>query len=511
MTKISIGLILLIALLAAACSRYIESDDLDFELPGEPPVPISVRVILSSDVVNLSWQVSDTIANMSFKVYYSDSLDGDYSFWETTDQFSSTIRFLKSGQLYFFKVSSVMPDGLEGKKSTAVSTRVGVISAVINDGEEYTNSRNVAIRFVVPAPTSLMQVSEDATFASAHWETFTLSKSLELSPGDGIKHIYARFRFVDGSESDSTAAVSDSIILDTEAAIDSVYFVPGDITFAKDSTITFYIITGESGGEAEISFYQVSGLKLSYDEVASDAGAGKHVYSTNYVIPSQLEVIDGVVTGRFTDRAGNVAPEASASSLLNISNPPSAVTIVAVSESSSSIRLNWSRAVDDDFTAYHIFRGSDSTVSSDSEPVTVINSRSTLTFKDSGLDESTEYFYRIYVYDNTGLSAESNVASAVTLVNLPPTAVTAAVRYEDSVFLSWTANSDDDFESYRLYRTTDTTISIEQMTPLSIINGQIQTSFTDNPASGVYFYGVAVFDKQGKWALSNWVEITVPL
>jgi len=420
MKKISI-ILLIIALFAISCNRYIESEDLDFQLPDEPPIPISLKIIHLPDGVNLSWQASDTIANILFRVYYSiDTLETNYRLWETSGTYSSTITGLSTGQLYYFRIASVLPGNIEGERSTAVSSRIGVISVIINNDARYTNSRNVNIGFVLPGAAALMQVSEDFTFTGTRWQNYQPSVGFELSSGDGLKHIYARFRFTDGSESDTLGAITDSIILDTEADIDSVYFEPDDVVLAMDSVITFYLVSNEGWGKAEISFPGVDGLKLTYDTAGSDTISGQYVYSRNYTIPNNIETVNGIVTGSFTDAAGNQADNVVAATLLNISNPPTPVTLFAAAQSSSSIRLNWSETIDNDFTAYHIYRDSNNTISNNSEAVSVIFSRDSVIYIDTGLNDSMRYFYRIYVYDNTGRSAASNIDSAFTPMDLYP-------------------------------------------------------------------------------------------
>ena len=495
--------------MAGGCDRYIESEDLEFDLPEAPPVPLMVQAAHVSEDIRVSWEVADTLVDMTFNVYYTDSIGKTPTLWVNTAEYTSTVTGLVSGRTYYFMVATVLADGLEGGMSDPVSTSPGVLSMVINDGDAYTGSRNVLIDFIVPVPALLMQVAEDPLFTDAVWENYAAIKAFELSAGDGIKHLYARFRFGDGSESDQNGAVTDSIILDTEALIDSVYFVPDDVTFAAGDEIDFYLLTSEGEGEAGISFPGLNNLSLEYNAAMSDSGAGQYLYHRNYEIPADLELVDGVVSGRFSDAAGNNAATVNAPTPLNISNPPTPVTMSAVSESSSAVRLNWSQAIDGDFAAYQIYRGLDVSVSNDEEPVAVIGSRTTRTYKDENLDESTEYFYRIYVYDNTGLSAGSDVVSAVTLVNQEPSPVTLAARVNGDVVLTWTVNDDDDFDSYRVYRAASIPPSIDTEAPLEIINDRDDTEYTDTPGPGTFYYGVAVFDDQGKWAVSNWVEAVV--
>ena len=408
-------LTMIMALMMAGCDRYIESEDLEFTLPEAPPVPVSVTVIHLAESVMVTWEITDTLANMSFNIYYTDSIDGEGLLWENTAEFTSTITGLVTGRIYYFKVASVLADGLEGYKSEPVATTPGLISAVINSGDEYTDSRNVSISFIVPAIASLMQISEDPLFTNAVWRSYAPVTSFELSAGDGSKSIYVRFRFADGSESDVTNAISDSIILDTETYIDSVYYSPSGVTFSAGDFIDFYVKTSENGEEGRISFSGQSALILTYNEALSNPAGNVYIYSRSYEIPAGLELIDGQVAGGFIDAAGNFADAVYAPFLLNIANPPTPVSLVAVPVSSSTVRLNWSQSIDSDFAAYQIYRGPTAGISNNTDPITVIESKSELTFTDEGLTAGTEYYYVIYVYDKTGLTAASGVVSAVTL------------------------------------------------------------------------------------------------
>lgn len=493
------------------CSRYIDSEDPDFQLPGEPPVPVALRITHLADALSLSWELTDTVANIYFKVYYLDPSGDDTTLWGATSSYSDTITGLNPGRNYAFMVSSVLSGNIEGGKSVPVLASAGVISVLINNDNRFTSSRNVTVSFIVPSTTSLLRLSEDSMFVGEPWRSFAASTSFELSFGDGMKYLYVRFRFSDGSESDTTMLVGDSIKLDTEARIDSLYFVPGGITLSRDSVIDFYLVTGEGEGEADVSFSGVASIDLDFDAGSSDTLSGRYVYKNSYTIPSNIEVIDGVVTGHFTDAAGNQAEFVTATTLLNISNPPTTVTLAATAVSSSVVRLNWSQAIDNDFAAYHIFRDTVVSVSDGSQAVTVISSRSTLLYNENNLDDSTLYYYRIYVYDNSGLSIGSNVDSAMTLINQPPVAVVPAVRIQvvdadTTIFLSWSASSDADFESYRIFWTDGV-----DTTRVNIINNSNTTSFTDNfPSPGVNSYRVDVYDVQGKYAESGWVSVTLP-
>ncbi|MEP0829027.1 MAG: fibronectin type III domain-containing protein [bacterium] len=495
--------------LAAGCSRYLENEELPFSLPTEPPVPIMLQVTHLNNSVRLSWQLTDSSAVSFFRIYTADSLNGDYRLHDSTSSgvYAKILTGLTAGRPYYFKVATVTGSKLEGAKSSAVSAVLGAVSVIINAGDTYTRSLDVSVRFVVPVTATLMQVSENQSFAGAAWEDFTSPSVRTLSSGDGVKRLYARFQFVDGSESDGTA--SDSIILDTRANIDSVYFQGPSGTLTRGDAVTFFIRTGETDGSADISFTGVTNLTLFDDGTSGDLTANDGIYSRRYIVPINLDVVNGVVTGRFRDAAGNDAPSRPASTLINIANPPTAVSLNAKAESSGEIRLNWSQAIDNDFAAYRLYRSLTSAVSESSTLITTITSRSTTSFVDTDLNEETRYHYRIYVYDNTGLTAGSLVASDSTFNNLPPTAVMLAGRGEDqSSILTWSVNNDDDFDSYLVYRGTVINFTEANGNLLTIINSPTGTSFTDTrPDAQTYYYRIYVKDRQGLTSPSNTVAI----
>ncbi len=497
-------IISLVLMLGLGCSRYIESEDPGFTLPEEPPIPVSLVLNHQSEGVELSWQVSDTNAVEYFRVYYGTTDDeSDLDEWDTTSNFSAGITGLNSGQAYFFTVSSVTPDDLEGGKAPIISTGIGVMSLTLNNDDSLTNSKNVTVTFVLPATAYLIQLSEDAAFADARWDNFSTTKSFILSDDDGLKRVYGRFRFSDGSG--STGDISDSITLDTHAHIDSAYFRPLSGSFEANDTLTFSLLSGESGGEASVSFPGINSLTLFDDGTGGDVTSGDGLYTREFVIPIDLEVADGVVTGSFRDAAGNNADNFTITSRLTVENPPLPVSLSAAAENSSTVRITWSASGDDDFAAYRLFRDTVWSVSHTSYQAAYIESRNTTTYTDNNLDDDRTYYYRIYVYDDNGLSTASDVVEVTTPVNEAPEAVVLAAQSDaGTVSLSWTENLDDDFESYRIYRSGTSGVDLADEL-IGVVNGQSTTTFDDTPG-GPSHYKVFVFDGQGLSSGSNEVS-----
>ncbi len=500
----------ILLMLAAGCSRHIDSPDLSQKLPNRPPVPVNLKAIHFPEGLTLSWQAADTSVIRFFRIFNSDSINGSYVIWDSTvgATFSKPLLGLVAERNYFFRVASVTTSGLEGNLSSAISVAFGPLSIIINNDDKYTRTRDVTITFTAPASTNLAQLSENSDFADARWETIAPTLGKTLSSGDGVKRLFARFQFNDGSE--SGGLIGDSIILDTRAEIDTAYFRADAPVLRAADIVTFFLDCGEADGEATVSFSTITGLKLYDDGTNGDLISADGIYTRRFIIPVNMVVADGIVTGQFIDVAGNAAEDRIYPSVLNVVKSPDAVNLVAASQSSSSIRLSWSQSISDEFAAYYLYRDNVNAISENSTLVTAITSRGTLSFTDNNLGAGTKYFYRIYVHDNNGFSTASNIDSVTTAVNVPPSPVRLAARAElMTSILTWTTNTDDDFSSYQIYRGTQAGVSETTGKLLSIINDRATATFTDTrPDTLTYYYKIYVFDQQGMSSGSN--EVSIP-
>ncbi len=105
-------------------------------------------------------------------------------------------------------------------------------------------------------------------------------------------------------------------------------------------------------------------------------------------------------------------------------------------------------------------------------------------------------------------------ATASTRVNIEiadlPDSVTLAVGLTDATTarLSWTRSSDDEFDSYRIYRDATSPVSLSDDL-ITIIADKNTLSHDDYlPDPGIYYYKLYVFDSQGQYTASNEVSIT---
>ncbi|WP_448517927.1 hypothetical protein [Rhodoflexus sp.] len=102
---------------------------------------------------------------------------------------------------------------------------------IINKGEGCTNASNGRVKLDIRVEGAKeMMISNNKYFTGATWEPVRDSKDWGLSPGDGEKTVFIKFRDEAGNESGVASA---NIVLDTDAPI------PGSIKFAgNNQTLT---------------------------------------------------------------------------------------------------------------------------------------------------------------------------------------------------------------------------------------------------------------------------------
>lgn len=407
------NLVVLLPLAAAlfSCSRYIDSDNPVRSIPTAPPTPINVSAKLDNSAVTLSWELTDSTKATRFRIYTTDANGANASLRDstTTAIYTRTISGLLVNQRYFFSVATIGTGGIEGERSAPYGVTAGIMSIAINGGKKFTNSRDVSVTASVPQSASHIMLSESPDMTGASFEPFQNQSSFQITDGDGLKRIYARFIFSDGTQSGSP--VVDSIKLDTKAQIDSVYFSPAATTFAAHGVITFSIKTGETGGEASVSFTGSDQIRLYDDGAAPDLVAADGIYAGRYVVPTGLGITAGLVTGAFTDAAGNQAAALTSFQTLTITTPaPKPVVLAATTSDTLNIKLTWSQNSDTNFALYRLYRSADTTVAVDTtnQLVTIIGNQGTTSYDDVFHRNENAAAYRIFVFDKQGKAAGSN-------------------------------------------------------------------------------------------------------
>lgn len=124
-----------------------------------------------------------------------------------------------------------------------------ITSFTINDGAAVTTSRNVTISITAtgePASMKIWGIDGVANEAAASWETFSATKSVTLTTGDGTKTVYIKVRDAVYNES---AASSDTITLST--AIPTITITGPDVS-----------VISEQSGKDTASFSFTSSMAL---------------------------------------------------------------------------------------------------------------------------------------------------------------------------------------------------------------------------------------------------------
>src|SRR5690606_21164042 len=186
---------------------------------------------------------STHVAEISrYRIYRSEN-GGPRVLADSADAPPALITGLDNGSIYRFQVTSVLRNGLESGPSNAITASPASFGIVIAGGRETTNSQIVTIELQAPAGTQGVRLSNSADLAGASVQPYTPTRNWELTPGDGLKTVYAELIDALGNVS---RVVSDTIILDTTAEIRSVSFNPSETS--PGSTVHFRLDTGEVRG-----------------------------------------------------------------------------------------------------------------------------------------------------------------------------------------------------------------------------------------------------------------------
>jgi fibronectin type 3 domain-containing protein len=516
------GLAVAAAIAAALFTACAKEGPTDIDFTTTLPVtPADLVATVGETRVALSWDVPDTSGIGSYRVYRGASpLALSLTATVASPRYSDA--GLVSGRRYYYQVSAVTRAGVEGRRSDVVEATPNVFAVEIQGGDEMTRSRQVTLSISAPGSAVWMILGNDSLFAGVAFQALSLLKDWTLADGDGTKRVFARFRDTLGVESEIR---SDDIVLDTRADIRAFEvresaagpLLASGKAYTPGDTLFFSLDAGEIGGDAFVAIgSQVANLALRDDGQGGDRAAGNGVYELRYVIPGGLALQGAPITADFLDRAGNVAPSATAVGTLTVvavSEPPPAVTLAAVSAvSATEATLSWTPSGAVDFASYRLYRSASPNVTqSDLLVGQPITSPGATLLVDSGLAENTTYYWRVFVGDGDGFSTPSNEVSATT-VNTAPAAVTLSDAMADtgSVRLQWTRATALDFAAYRVHRSATEAVS-ESSQVVVTISDVAETAFVDTTVveDATFSYRVFVVDRGGLTAGSNKRSATV--
>jgi fibronectin type 3 domain-containing protein len=507
--KTKLALIIAPALVAAlvligGCSQQTEKPVQSDRVEGAPEIPKNLQTKIGDGEVTLSWEIGDASKISQYLIYRGDTTATLPEVIDSTAGLSYTDMNLRNSLRYVYQVASIGKNSLESKRSSPVSATPNTFSVSIGDGARYTKLVDVALNLAAPAGTRLVMLDNDSQFVDATWQNYSTSRSWRLTPGDGVKHVYARFR--DGEGNETSRYYSDEIILDSRANIVSVTENSNGRVLKAGDVVHFAIVADETDGTASVDVSGFGTINL----YLSDAAALPPTYEVDFTIPGAVDVIDGTVTGNFTDAAGNRAASRAALTYLNVANPPlpSQLSSFAVSEAEMSI--SWTKSSATDFASYMLFRSTSAGVDSTATLVKTETNFNTTSYNDTDLKVGVTYFYALYTVDRSALMAKSNVIAAQT-ANNPPAAVALAafVVSESEVELDWSRSTVADFASYQLFRSDSVNVTTAS-TLLQTQTSSTTTTYrdTDRKPATDYYYAVFTVDKAGLASKSNIVKAT---
>ncbi|MBN1559395.1 hypothetical protein JW998_04050 [candidate division KSB1 bacterium] len=495
------------------------------ELTNLLTAPTDISVKLGMGKAFLEWRYEETDDFKEFRVYRKDGEDGLFNrIVSTTDNFYADT-MLVNGQVYYYEIAAVDLSGFEGSHSQAVSIIPSIYSLLIEEGAEATSSDYVSLRITAPKNTAFMMLSNDSTFQFSSWESFSESRSWQLSPGDGLKTIYAKFR--DSNDYETQLPVKAQIKRDSFAQIYSLQHDGAGRVLGGNDVLHIRMHTSDPHGIAIISVIEPDSIVISNDKgtiwikdiklydsgIWGDQVPNDGIYEYDLVVNRGMEVRNAIIVGDFTDALGNRAATVHATDVILFSEAPTTVSLMEPTDggaSTPSLALRWTMNNDLDFASYQLYRSTNTFVGLNSFLVTEITDPGTLRYVDSKLEPSTLYYYRIYSFDTAGNSSASNVVSTTSPQNKPPKPVMLSQAINDdstSLTLTWSPSTAGDFANYQLFRSLTENVDT-LFAPIRIISNIDETQFQDRSVvrNIDYYYQIFVTDVYGLKSGSNIVS-----
>ena len=207
------------------------------------------------------------------------------------------------------------------------------------------------------------------------------------------------------------------------------------------------------------------------------------------------------------DNAGNIgilSDEASGTTSGDSSAPAKVLGLTASTISSTRIDLSWNSNTEPDVAHYNVYRGTTAGFSVNTSTDTPLSQPVASTYSDnSGLNESTTYYYKVTAVDNNGnIGILSDEASANTGDSTAPAKVaglSATTVSSTRIDLGWTSSTEPDLNHYNIYRGTTVgfTVNTATDTPLAQPSGNSYSDTTGLTDSTTYYYKVAAVDTAG--------------
>lgn len=357
---------LALSLLSPGCGKKHDDAGLGPIDPSSvPPVPSNLTLQLGSGRVTLNWAIPGGTRADEFRVYRARGSENAILVARVGGSERSYLDAqVVDDVLYTYSITAVR-DNLEGSPSVAVDATPSAFGLLLEGGVPVTGgnailpgSRRISVDLRAPDTTTRYQVSEDSTFAGVEEKAFVRlnpATTIALSPGDGMKTVYARFF---GGTNEISETVQAQIRLDTKAIILATTEDSNGQVLRVGDVLHLTLRADAPGGTATASFGEITGLPLFDDGSEGDTVPSDGIFEADFRVPAGLDLVQGVVTGRLIDDVGNVAAPTASATTVTIADPPtqprfrrSFVVVLG-----STVTLGWTECLSSDLDLYRLYR-----------------------------------------------------------------------------------------------------------------------------------------------------------
>jgi fibronectin type 3 domain-containing protein len=366
-------------------------------VPPEAPQGLSAAA-LSSSSIRLTW---NTVAKAgSYKIYRSRTAGGDYADIGNSDVTNYTDTDLNGLTAYYYKVSALGSDGVEGALSN---------SATASTPED-----------PLPAPQGLSAAALSSASIGLSWDPVEGAASYKVyrsGSGDGN---YAAL------DTSSTTSYTNSSLAPSTAYY---YKVSAIASGGAEGALSLFAMAATpaepppapqnlsasalSSSSIAITWTAVTGA-VSYKIYRSGTATGTFAEIGNSAAASYTNTGLAVSTAYYykvsaVDSAGTEGALSAAASATTPAPPPETpLGVTAVASAPGNITITWQSAAGAAY--YRIYRAD-----SDAGPFTGIDSSAATGYTDIGLNPSTVYYYKISALNDDGVeSAQSPAVFATT-------------------------------------------------------------------------------------------------
>ncbi|MGI0088110.1 MAG: fibronectin type III domain-containing protein [Nitrosotalea sp.] len=494
-----------------------------------PPTSLTATAVSSSQI-NLSWTAPSNNGGSPITGYKIErSADGSTS-WSTIVPNTGTTGTtysdtgLVASTAYTYRVSAInsvgtsVPSNTASATTSATSSNPTQVSISVNSVDlcgnpitglwtilRYTNGTTVTQGYT-PASFNVMSdikyVAHVGNYGSTvfnHWNGGNTTSYYTITP---TQNATLTAYYTTGSTCTTATAPQPPTGLTATAT--------------SSSQINLSWTSANNGGSA-ITGYKIersTDSGTTWSAIVSNTGSTSTTYSDTGLTAStaytyRVSAINSIGTSSPSNTASATTPSAATAP-----QPPTGLTATG---GNAQVTLSWTVPSSNGgsaITGYNIYRGTVSG-SEGATPVGTV-SGSTLTYNDTGLTNSQEYFYKITAVNSVGESSPSNEASttpaAASTAPQPPTGLAATASSSSQINLSWTAPSNNGgsaITGYKIERSNDTGTT---WSTIQSNTGSTATTYSDIglSSSTSYTYRVSAINSVGTSVPSNTSSATTP-